>query len=78
MTSKSKLCVAFGKRIRELRENKGFSQESFADQAHLHRTYLGGVERGERNPTLTMLDKIAKALKISLADLLDGVNAKES
>lgn len=78
MGPKSKLCIAFGKRIRELREKKDYSQEAFADRANLHRTYLGGVERGERNPTLTMLGKIATALNISLTTLLEGVSAKDT
>lgn len=66
-------CIAFGNRLREIRKQKGFSQEGFADHAGLHRTYLGGLERGERNPTLTVMLKIAKALGVSLSDLVAGV-----
>ncbi|TQV66153.1 helix-turn-helix transcriptional regulator [Exilibacterium tricleocarpae] len=60
-------CLKFGQMVRELREKKGFSQEVFADQAGVHRTYMGGIERGERNPTLTTIWKIARALNISPA-----------
>ena len=48
MTSESEL-IRFGKRVRELRAAKGFSQEAFADQCGLDRTYMGGIERGKRN-----------------------------
>lgn len=63
-------CVRFGELVRELRTRKGFSQESFAEDVGIHRTYVGGIERGERNPTLTMIVKIATALKISPGILL--------
>ena len=64
-------CLKFGQMVRELREKKGFSQEVFADQAGVHRTYMGGIERGERNPTLTTIWKIARALNISPAAFFD-------
>jgi transcriptional regulator with XRE-family HTH domain len=66
-------CVQLGNRIRALRHKKGFSQEGFADRADLHRTYLGGLERGERNPTLTVLVRVAKALSVPVSKLVDGV-----
>ncbi len=59
----------FGHRIRELREAKGLSQEELAFKVGVHRTYLGGIERGERNPSLKNIDLIANALEISLAEL---------
>lgn len=62
---------AFGNHLRTLRVQKELSQERLAELAGLHRTYLGGVERGERNPTLLTLAKIAKALDISISKLLD-------
>jgi transcriptional regulator with XRE-family HTH domain len=49
---------------------RGYSQESFAEAAEVHRTYIGGIERGERNPTLTMIYRIAVALKLSPSELL--------
>ena len=55
----------FGKKVRELRESKGWSQEDFADASNLHRTYISGIERGVRNPTLTVVWQIAKALEVS-------------
>jgi transcriptional regulator with XRE-family HTH domain len=66
-------CVQFGQRLRILRKQKGYSQEGFALHADVHRTYLGGLERGERNPTLTILVKMAQALDVPLAKLLQGV-----
>ena len=59
----------FGKRVRELRRAKSLSQEELAFRAGVHRTYLGGIERGERNPALENIEAIAKALGISLSDL---------
>lgn len=56
--------------MRDLREDQNISQEDLASKADLHRTYLGGVERGERNPTLTMICKIAAALEVPASDLL--------
>ncbi|MBX3018535.1 MAG: helix-turn-helix transcriptional regulator [Bdellovibrionaceae bacterium] len=66
-------CVQFGQRLRILRKQKGYSQEGFALHAEVHRTYLGGLERGERNPTLTVLVKIARALGVPTSRLLQGV-----
>ena len=63
----------FGKRLRALREARGWSQEEFADRAGLHRTYVSAVERGVRNPTLSVLERLAKALGIKLAELLEAV-----
>ncbi len=60
-----------GLNLKKLREDQGFSQESFADHCGLHRTYISGIERGVRNPTVIIIDKIAKALKISAGQLLD-------
>ena len=56
-----------GKNLAKIRKEKGFSQESLAFECDLHRTYISGIERGIRNPTVTILDKIAKALNISPA-----------
>lgn len=59
----------FGKRIRALRLEKGLSQEETAFKAGMHRTYLGGIERGERNPSLRNIAAIAEALGVTLSDL---------
>lgn len=61
-----------GLNLKKLREEQGFSQESFADHCGLHRTYISGIERGVRNPTVVILDKIARALKVSPGQLFDG------
>ncbi|RJO66016.1 MAG: XRE family transcriptional regulator [Myxococcales bacterium] len=70
MKKQDKACAAFGRRVRSLRESKGWSQEDFADRIGIHRTYIGGIERGERNPTLTTIHKIARALGVKPAELL--------
>ncbi len=67
----NELRKAFGDRIRNLRKSRGFSQESFAEKADLHPTYIGGVERGERNLSLNSIEKIANALEISLSELFN-------
>ena len=59
-----------GERIRELRLSRGLSQEAFAEKCRLHRTYVGAVERGERNITLCTLQKFADALKVPILSLL--------
>lgn len=56
----------FGKRVRELRKQKGWSQEDLADEAGLHRTYVGSIERGEQNVSLDNIEKIAKTLSVSV------------
>ena len=67
------LQAVLGKRIRELRSKKGFSQESFADHCGLHRTYMGGIERGEHNLTLGTAMTIANGLGVSISELLAGI-----
>lgn len=57
--------------LRKLRQAKGLSQEAFADEAGLHRTYISDLERSARNPTVTVVDRIAKALGVSIGKLLD-------
>ena len=59
----------FGKAVRAKRNELGVSQEEFADMCGLDRSYVGGVERGERNLSLVNIERIAKALKISLSEL---------
>ncbi|MCA0250495.1 MAG: helix-turn-helix domain-containing protein [Proteobacteria bacterium] len=59
----------FGKRLREVRQKANLSQEELADLAGLDRSYIGGVERGERNVSLVNIHKIARALKIRPGDL---------
>ena len=61
---------AFGRRMRALREERGLSQEALADLAGIHRTYVGSVERGERNVALDNINAIADALGVSPARLV--------
>ncbi len=63
----------FGKAVRKKRNDLGVSQEEFADMCDLDRTYIGGIERGERNVSLINIEKIAETLKISLSELFKGV-----
>ena len=60
----------FGKRVRHFRNRLGISQEELADRSGLHRTYIGGIERGERNVSLINIEILAHALGISIADLM--------
>ena len=62
--------IEFGKHVRELRTEQGYSQESFAQECGMDRTYIGGIERGERNVTLVNIQKIASALGISLPEIM--------
>lgn len=63
----------FGKALRRKRHKLGVSQEEFADMCQLDRTYIGGIERGERNVALVNIEKIAKTLRLSIAKLFRGV-----
>ena len=65
----SKIEKKFGDRIKKLRVDKKLSQEEIAHRAGVHRTYLGGIERGERNPSLRNIAALAKALGVSLSEL---------
>lgn len=60
----------FGQKMQKVRKGTGISQEELAAKLAMHRTYIGMIERGERNPTIRTLYKIAKALKVSSSDLL--------
>ena len=59
-----------GSKVQRLRHDQGLSQEELADRAGLHRTYVSGVERGVRNPTLTVVERLARALGVSVAVLV--------
>ena len=65
----SDLIKGFGKRVREERTRLGISQEELGFQTGLDRTYISGIERGKRNPSLQNIGKIAKALKVSTSEL---------
>ena len=59
-----------GKNVRRLREEKGLSQEAFAHEAGIHRTYVSDIERGARNPTILIVEKLATSLGAIASDLL--------
>ncbi|NJL57529.1 helix-turn-helix transcriptional regulator [bacterium] len=60
----------FAKRLRQIRQMKGLSQEALADLAGLHRTYVGSVERSERNVSIDNMECLARALEVDIAELL--------
>lgn len=66
-----KILEQFGKRVREERMRSGISQERLGQLAKVHRTYVGMIERAEKNITLTNMEKIARALGKKVADLVD-------
>lgn len=57
--------------LRRLRSEKGWSQEEFADRAEIHRTYVSDIERARRNPTITVVEKLAAPLNVSASELLE-------
>jgi transcriptional regulator with XRE-family HTH domain len=70
--AKTSVKSLFGITLRRLREERGYSQEVLAERASLHRNYIGGVERGERNVGLENIVKLAKALSVRTRDLFDS------
>jgi transcriptional regulator with XRE-family HTH domain len=69
---KSHVLKSLGARVRELRKRKNWSQEELAERCGRHWTYIGGLERGERNATVQVLSDIADALGVPIRDLFDG------
>lgn len=67
---KKQILVKFGQRVRQEREKQGLSQEELANKARVHRTYIGMIERAEKNITLANIEKIANALNIPINKLL--------
>ncbi len=66
---KKEILIKFGNNVRKYRKEKGLSQEELSFKAELHRTYIGMIERAEKNITLINIGKIAKALDIEIKDL---------
>ncbi len=73
MKKKHPSLIKLGNKIRELRKDKGFSQEDFAAEVGLDRTYMGSVERGERNIAALNLIRIAKYLKVEIGELFPAI-----
>jgi transcriptional regulator with XRE-family HTH domain len=73
MNRNADILQKFGQRVRKLRMEIGYSQEAFADECGLDRTYIGGIERGERNVGLKNIELIAKSLGISIERLVKGL-----
>lgn len=69
MRSKADVLIKFGEKVRNLRKNQGLSQEELAFKADLHRTYIGMIERAEKNITLVNVEKIANALNVNINEL---------
>jgi transcriptional regulator with XRE-family HTH domain len=70
MDKKQNILVYFGQKVREIRKEKGLSQEELAHKADLHRTYIGMIERAEKNITLINIEKIANALEVNINNLI--------
>ena len=73
MSHRHQTLTRFGLNVRRRRQAIGLSQEALAEKAELDRTYISGIERGTRNPTILSAARVAAALKTSLAQLLNGV-----
>lgn len=73
MSQPADILERFGNRVRELRKRRGWSQEEFAMQCELDRTYVGGIERGQRNVALRNIERIAATLDLTIAQLMKGV-----
>lgn len=74
----SDITKALGQRIRNYRTGKGWSQEKLAELSGCHHTYIGQIERGEKNATIESIEKIAAALEVSLSTLFEKLGARES
>lgn len=73
VSKQSDILRKFGQRVREMRNGAGLSQEAFANLCGLDRTYISGIERGNRNVALRNIEVIAKSLGLTIAELLKGL-----
>ncbi|NCQ11946.1 MAG: helix-turn-helix transcriptional regulator [Bacteroidetes bacterium] len=76
MDSKQEILIQFGIKVREYRNKKRLSQEELAFKADLHRTYIGMIERAEKNITLLNIEKIANALEVNINELITFDNGQ--
>ena len=65
------ICKQFGKKVRTIRLERGLSQGDMGKLLKVHRTYISGIERGVRNPSLKVIEKISKVLKVEIKELFD-------
>ncbi len=72
--SRIQILIAFGQAVRKRRLEIGLSQESFAEKSNLHRTYIGGIERGKRNVALLNMIQIAQALELTPVEFLERIS----
>ncbi|MFS4492914.1 helix-turn-helix domain-containing protein [Maribacter sp. 2308TA10-17] len=72
MRTKPQILIEFGSRLRQLRKAENISQEELADRAGLHRTYIGMIERAEKNITLINIEKLSIALNVTITDFFYG------
>jgi transcriptional regulator with XRE-family HTH domain len=77
MISTNNVLIKFGKSVRKVREEKSWTQEELADNANLHRTYIGMIERAEKNITLINIKKIADALNVPINKLMETIDNGE-
>jgi transcriptional regulator with XRE-family HTH domain len=77
-TPRSPRHTAYGRAFRTIREQRGISQEALAHEADLDRTYVSGIERGERNPSLTNLLRLAEALDVPLSEVAIRAEATQN
>lgn len=71
MENRNEILIHFGKTIQSMRKDRNLSQEMLAEKAGLHRTYIGMIERAEKNVTLINIQKIATALGVTIKDLFE-------
>ena len=74
MNPKKEILIQFGGRVREIRKEKGLSQEKLSFKDNLHRTYIGMIERAEKNITLVNIEKIANVLEVNVSNLLKDIH----
>jgi transcriptional regulator with XRE-family HTH domain len=65
--------IRFGENVRQCREQRSWTQEQLAEKADLDQTFISGIERGSRNPTIITVNKLARALKITVSELTEGI-----
>ena len=75
MSQRHRALTRLGLNLRQRREKKGLTQEKLAERAELDPTYISGIERGVRNPSILSISRVAKALGTSVSELCDGVAA---